>query len=407
MLNFKQFNLKEIIPALSLIIDLQANGNLYHGFRVAIIAYHLNEEIELSSDYRILYEGLLHDVGLFETGEHLAANYWDLESQKSNPKLRDHPILGASIIKEIPGMEESVTAIMEHHEYFDGSGYPFGKRREEISIHGQILRTADSLDIFLRRNNPLGLAVINRFIYQGTRKEFSPKICFALLRLDRKLLEKISDHSNIKNYFYQISENMDCPDIDTTEQDKEIILKIFSRAIDGKHRYTKQHSFRVAGYAVRIGEKLGLNPKQLEDIRIAGYLHDIGKIGIPNYILDKPGPLNDKEWLVIKAHPIISWEIVKSIKCFEDVYEIVIADQEEYDGSGYPNGLKGQDIPLGARIVLVADAVDAMLSDRAYRKALLLEEAIEELRKNSGTQFDPAVANVAIDFLIKEFCTRF
>lgn len=398
MENPTSFNLKEIIPALSLIIDHQAGGNLYHGLRVAIISYHLSQRQGLKDLDLIFYAGLLHDIGLFETGEHLALNYKDIETQKATPALLNHPALSAAIVKEIPGMEQAAESILEHHEFFDGSGYPLGKKNAEISVVGQILRIADSFDIFLRKNPVKGIDVVS-FVMSGRRKEFSSQLSLALLRCDRDLLSKITGQENIKRYFTQLSANISSPQVAIAKEEGDILLSIFSRAIDGKHRYTKEHSQRVSVYAFKIGERLGLGQRDLERIKAAGYLHDIGKIAIPNSILDKPGPLTEEEWEVIKTHPTVSHEIVSSVAYFKDIYDIVFADQENYDGTGYPKGLKDDEIPLGARIILVADAIDAMLSDRSYRKALPRKEAILELKLNSGKQFDPKVVEAAVNLL--------
>lgn len=305
MENISNFNLKEIIPALSLIIDHQARGNLYHGLRVAIISYHLSQKQGLKDLDLIFYAGLLHDIGLFETGEHMALNYKDMETQKATPALRDHPALSAAIVREIPGMEHAAESILDHHEYFNGSGYPFGKKGEEISIVGQILRMADSFDIFLRKNPIKGINVVS-FIRSGRGKEFSSQLSFALLRCDKNLLSKITGQENIKRYFTQLSANISSPQVAIAKEEGDILLKIFSRAIDGKHRYTREHSQRVSVYAFKIGQSLGLGQQDLERIKAAGYLHDIGKIAIPNSILDKPGPLTEEEWEVIKTHPAVS-----------------------------------------------------------------------------------------------------
>jgi len=394
-----RFNLQEIIPALSLILDHQASGNLYHGFRVAIITYKVAENAKLKDKNMLFYAGLLHDMGLFETGEHIVPNYYDLSLQKSKAIFFNHPSVGAQIIKEIPGLEQAEPYILEHHEFFNGGGYPFGKREDEISLEAQILRLADSFDIELRRFPGLEQKKIIQFIESRKGKEFSPNIVSTFLGLDKRILAGFRKENNLKDYFYHLSKNISYPPVNLDENTSNVLLRILGRAIDGKHPYTNQHSHRVALYSLKLAKKIGLSKEECERIKSAGYLHDIGKIAISNAILDKPGPLTEEEWVVMRTHAEISYEIVNSVSYFKDFADVVFAAQEEYDGTGYPRRLKGKDIPVGARIIAIADAIDAMLSDRSYRKALPVETAVSELKKNAGSQFDPEITEAAIDLI--------
>jgi HD-GYP domain-containing protein (c-di-GMP phosphodiesterase class II) len=140
--------------------------------------------------------------------------------------------------------------------------------------------------------------------------------------------------------------------------------------------------------------KLGLKPKEIEIIRDACKLHDIGKIGIKDSILLKPGKLTEEEWVEIKKHPILGAEIIKPLTFLSDVAVLIEQDHERWDGKGYPSGLKGEDIAVGARIIAIADAYDAMISGRPYQKAMTKEEAMAEIQKNAGTQFDPQAVEV-------------
>jgi len=166
--------------------------------------------------------------------------------------------------------------------------------------------------------------------------------------------------------------------------------------IDAKDPYTLGHSEDVAEISYLIAITYGLSKTQAEKIHIAGHLHDIGKIVIPNYILKKRGPLTKKEWNIVKEHPKIGAKILEPISKLKEIKEMVLYHHERFDGKGYPAGLKGNDIPLGARIIAVADSISAMLKDRAYRKALSPEEALHQLETNSGSQFDPAMVEVTI-----------
>ncbi len=162
-------------------------------------------------------------------------------------------------------------------------------------------------------------------------------------------------------------------------------------ALDYRDNETQGHSIRVVEFTERIGRELGIVDPQLTDIRRGAMLHDVGKIGIPDDILRKPGPLDEDEWKIMRMHPDLGHRMLKDIAFLEKPAEIVLAHQEKWDGSGYPNGLAGEAIPIGARIFAAADTFDAMTSDRPYRKALPYEKARAELIAFSGTQFDPGV----------------
>jgi putative nucleotidyltransferase with HDIG domain len=176
-------------------------------------------------------------------------------------------------------------------------------------------------------------------------------------------------------------------------------IKALAAALETKDLETKGHSDRTVTHALKIAKKLGLSEQEQDRIQYAAILHDIGKIGIPEHILKKPGKLTPEEYEVMKKHPVYGAEIVRQIKFLEPVVPLVLSDHELWSGGGYPNDLKGEEIPLGARIVAVVDAYDAMTSDRVYRKALGKAHAISELKRCSGSQFDPYVVDVFLKIL--------
>lgn len=169
-------------------------------------------------------------------------------------------------------------------------------------------------------------------------------------------------------------------------------IKSISSALDAKDPYTNGHSLRVTLYSLILAKELNLNDKMLEEIELAGLLHDIGKIAIPQNILCKAGKLTDEEFQIMKSHPENSQKLIASIKKLKPISGWLKAHHEKWDGSGYPNKLKGEEIPLSARIIALADTYDAMTSTRSYRVALSHEIAIGEIQRCSGTQFDPNLA---------------
>lgn len=217
-------------------------------------------------------------------------------------------------------------------------------------------------------------------------------LCFGGCYLASRLYNRISRQNY--NYINAINEksgqiqNMSLQTIAT-----------ITKMMDAKDPYTEGHSERVAVYSAQLAKGLGLDDKQVEDIRKIGLMHDIGKIGVTDDILNKTERLDDDEYEYMKLHTIIGGEIVKDIKTVEGIYEGVRHHHERYDGKGYPDGLKGEDIPYVARIIAVADTFDAMTSNRVYRKHLGYEKVLEELEGGAGTQFDPVVVKKMIELL--------
>ncbi len=178
------------------------------------------------------------------------------------------------------------------------------------------------------------------------------------------------------------------------EQSYDDTLEALGSALDLRDAETEGHCQRVTAFTISIAKAMQVSPEYLPVLARAAFLHDIGKMAIPDGILRKPGPLNDDEKQIMRTHCEIGYNMLTRIPFLRDAAEIVLAHQEFYDGTGYPRGLRGDEIPLGARIFAVADALDAMLSDRPYRRALPMSYGAEEIRRCSGTQFDPKVVEV-------------
>ncbi len=170
---------------------------------------------------------------------------------------------------------------------------------------------------------------------------------------------------------------------------------------EAKDSYVRGHTKRVARYSLAIATAMGFSKEDQDVIERAGILHDLGKIGISDSILKKPGKLNDEEWKIMKSHPQRGLEILKPLKFLPVEKEIILHHHERYAGGGYPDGIKGEAIPIGARIMAVADTFDAMNSARSYRKPLSKEAILSELKKVSGGQLDPSAVSIFLDLLGK------
>lgn len=173
-------------------------------------------------------------------------------------------------------------------------------------------------------------------------------------------------------------------------------LMALTQALETRDFETQGHSDRVTSLSLTLAKEMALNSKEIQNVQWGALLHDVGKIGIPDYILHKPGPLNEDEWMVMKKHPEIGYAMLKDIPFLQPALDIVHYHHERFDGKGYPQSLKGKDIPLAARIFSIVDSFDAMTSDRPYRKKMSKVEALTEIRKCSGSQFDPEIVKIFI-----------
>jgi putative nucleotidyltransferase with HDIG domain len=173
------------------------------------------------------------------------------------------------------------------------------------------------------------------------------------------------------------------------------------RALDAREHETSDHSQRVVKYTEAIAERLSLRGPDLEEIGRGALLHDIGKIGVPDAVLLKPAKLTPEEWKEMRRHPDIGYDMIRSIEFLNTPAAIVLSHQERFDGRGYPRGLRGEEIHIGARIFAVADTLDAMTSDRPYRKGTTFENAVDEIDRCAGSQFDPEVVRAFLDIGVK------
>ena len=173
-------------------------------------------------------------------------------------------------------------------------------------------------------------------------------------------------------------------------------VDVFLMALGARDAYTKEHSNRLSFLAREIGRELKLPPVEIKKIVLAAKLHDIGKIGISDAILLKPSKLTDEEFDEIKKHSVIGFDMLKNLSIFSHISDYILYHHEKFDGSGYPEKISGDDIPFGARIISIVDTIDAILTKRSYKEPKPVEYAVQELKKNAGTQFDPMITKFAI-----------
>lgn len=392
---------KQLFEALSVALYFDEDRKRYHGISTALLGEKLAKLSGLVAPERIFYGGLIHDLGGIGLNHHIIHYALGGHYQKDDPSSSDifqakyHGHIGAGEIGEYEGFNWATEIIRDHHERYDGTGLPEGKSGKEVPIGAEVLGAADILDIFLysleikNHLEPKETRVDSFRKFLGTHGGFRDRIREWILAIASQeqyidsLLSIQALESKIVDKMAKLS-----PPGDVRLDD---IIRLLGSVIDIKSNYTEDHSARVARLGEKVGKRLGMTDKELQDYRYGAYLHDLGKVGIDRTIINKPDSLTEQEYEKVKKHPKYSEETLEEIEELGEVAKIAGHHQEYYDGSGYPRGLEGEQIKLGARIIAVVDAWDAMTSDRPYRDALSEEEAIKELKVNSGSQFDPQV----------------
>ena len=274
-----------------------------------------------------------------------------------------------------------------------------------IPIIISILYEDSKLSIFTLIISLFGevIAVMARASDEGYNRDIGPEaaIAFALLICVFVFARMIS--STLRKRRDAVKEAVIKAEKANASAEKMILsmkmLETLAGTLDAKDKYTNGHSMRVAFYSTRLAEALGWDKEQISMLRYEALLHDIGKIGVPDAILNKPARLSEMEFGLIKSHTIVGSDILKNMIAVPGACEVARYHHERFDGKGYPSGLSGTDIPVNARIVCIADAYDAMSSDRIYRKALSREKIRQELMDGSGTQFDPELLNKFVEIM--------
>jgi len=269
-------------------------------------------------------------------------------------------------------------------EHWDGHGKPAGLRGQEISLPGRIVALAQTAEVFFAMGGPQAAADVGR---RRSGTWFDPALVAALERIaaDAAFWRLVASPDVTAHVAaFEPAERVVHADDDRLD----LIAEAFARVVDAKSPFTSRHSERVAETAVGIASVLGLGPGERRDLRRAGLLHGLGKLGVPNSVLDKPGRLTPAEWELIRRHPAHTAEVLAHVECLRPIAGTAASHHERLDGSGYHRGLEAGSLPLPARILAVADVYDALAHDRPYHAAMPLERVFEILDADAGTRLD-------------------
>src|SRR5713226_8579830 len=419
-----QLRTSELLAALSVALDLTEGQRAGHALRTNYLALRLADRIGLPSDARrdLLYTALLKDAGcssnaaavtrIFGIEDQqlkarqavagrslLAMAYLSIRSLPNEPlPLQVRRLIslalsgtrerraveelrcerGANIARKVGCSDVVAQAIMDLHEHWDGHGLPRGLRHDAIPLLSRMVAVCAGLDIFWSVRGP---AVAQQVIRARRGTWYDPELSARLLELcDGGLLDELTAPSLKEQVF-------------SADPDQAIALASDSD-ID---RIASAFADIVAAIAGRLARRFGFAGDRLRDVRIGALLHDLGKLGVPNTILDKPASLGPAEWDVIRRHPQLSRQILAQIELFNAVAEIAACHHERLDGKGYFRGLSAEALGLSARIVAVADVFEAMTSDRPYRVAMTEERALAIMRQSSGDHLAAEVISALAD----------
>lgn len=374
MIKQLSIDLIEIVKGISECVDLVNSVFSKHHIRVACVALNIAEEMNIPLEEKrdLLIASLLHDTGALSIKERLRYLEFEADFEVKNPYR--HAEIGYRLFRDFEPFLNPALFIKYHHTYYKDI------ENNKLPIGAYILQLADRIAISVRRDDDIlsQSQDIKERVYGQKNGMFSPDVVDAFLDVSRRdsfwfdivymPLDALIEESNLDK------------GIDMNLEKLYSLAFIFHILIDFRSRFTASHSCGVAGVAVELARYLGFSKEEIKLIEISGYLHDLGKIAIPIEILEKPDKLTQEEFNLMKSHVYYTYRILEHIKGLETINIWASFHHEKLDGSGYPFGLKGENLSLGSRIMAVSDIFTALTEDRPYRRGLSLYDALEYIK---------------------------
>jgi len=361
-----------------------------HGERVAYISLCTGKALNLARNDIILLtiSGLLHDIGAVG-GFHLV--------HASGQLMKEHCVLGAELVKGFPRGDELAAILLAHHETPSPKLSPLKMSGEAIPLFSKIISLADHVDIFMASSEEryANRDLVRDWVTRNTDFIFFPEVAEVFLEMSYKEAFWLDlEQHNLMDIALELLfgyQNRQCEVNDMDEEDvafTRVLAEKFAMLIDQKSRFTARHSRGVANNVVTIARRLGWPQKDLDDLYLAGLLHDLGKLAVPRKILDKPGALDKNEFALIRTHTYYTSRLLSEAGFPPHVVEWAAHHHERLDGKGYPFCLKAERLDVGARIMAIADIFTALTENRPYREGLPLDKAFAIMEQSAGTAID-------------------
>ena len=383
----------DLVASIARVVDLMSPAVANHHMEVAYLTYRLGEALKLSDEkrYELTMAGALHDVGAFSLKDRLDL----LEFEDAKPG--EHSMAGYLLLKDFSPFKPMADLIRFHHVPWKG-GQGVIQDGEAVPRESHLIHLADRIAVKIQKEKGvLGqVSDICRAIIESKDDVFVPEYVDAMLSLSKRdyiWLEVTSDSIE------QILRREILTQVN--ELDTEELLdfsKLISRLIDFKSEFTATHSSGVAATATTLAKWVGFSEAEGKLMETAAYLHDLGKLAIPSEIIEKPAKLTDEEWSIMRSHVYYTYQILEPIDIFGLVNSWSALHQERVNGTGYPFGYKGEELPLGSRIMAVADVFTALTEDRPYRKGMDKERTMTVLQSMvDDVELDERLVNVALE----------
>jgi len=370
-----EYPLFDILLCMSNVLDLVSTAIADHHKRVAYIALSLAEKMKLSDEKKdmVFIAALLHDTGAISLKEKLGAFIFEVE------KPYRHVEAGYLLFKKFSAFDKIAEIIRCHHTYWEeGRGAEI--LGEQVPLESHLIHLADRISVIIDKNNIIKQSkIICKKIEENRNKMFKPDILDVFLEVSQEesfWLNLISPECIMLK-----TKNLNLRTVNKQIDFNELLQlsRFFCKIIDFRSRFTAAHSYGVGIVAEKMAELFGLAQKECLNMRIAGYLHDLGKLAVPIEIIEKPGKLTTEEFDVIKTHPYHTYRLLKTVKNLEKIAQWAAFHHERPDGSGYPFNIKAENLSLNSKIIAVSDTFNAITEDRPYRKSIAKEPAIRIL----------------------------